>query len=88
MEGKILGIPLILILLVLFIALLVDIPVVLLNITTQKRLSRIENNQVNTMYYVREVEKQVQPTPVVTATPSAALLPTKPAFRTVTRPAQ
>lgn len=73
MEGKIFGIPLIIIILVLFIAGLVDVPLVLLHRQTIRALE-------NLTYTVNESNVRkviVMPTIAVTATPEATIVPTK-----------
>lgn len=77
MDGKILGIPLILIVLVLFIVALVDIPMVVLHSVTAERLNNVENGLINTNVQVKnvqdtltatdeaELEVTVSPTPTV-----------------------
>ena len=73
MEGKILGVPLVLILLVIGIAVLVDVPMYAMHRAEQQ-------TNLNNMFMIREISMTVHknvvvvPTPIVTtATPSPVL---------------
>lgn len=75
-DGKIFGIPLILIMLVVAIALLVNIPLVLLNVATQQRLNVIDARAVNVTNKVGTVQKTLNE--MIDATKSAeTVTPTK-----------
>lgn len=77
MDGKIFGIPLVLILIVFFIAMFVNVPMVLLHMTTQERLERIEINQASTQGQVEKVRQAIVVTPTETVEPTPTVAPTK-----------
>jgi len=82
MESRILGIPLILILLVLAIALLVNVPMILLHKVNQEQFERVYNGQLNHMLQLQRVQMQLVATP--SATPTVEPTPTqRPIQRTV-----
>lgn len=70
MEGKILGIPVIIIVLALVIAALVDVPMILLNVGTQADFIRLNAGEEQTNTTVSEFMNR--PTLAPTATPSAS----------------
>lgn len=77
MDGKIFGIPLLLVLCVLFLAVLVDLPMVLLHMTAMQRIDALNAGQASTYFQLQKLDVNATLTP--TATPSATITvtPTK-----------
>lgn len=76
MEGKIFGIPLIIILLALLIALLVDLPMALFHTVTEKDLNSMNRELMNHSVQLETLRQVVVATPTP-ASPSATPVPTK-----------
>lgn len=76
MDGKIGPIPLILILLVLFIALSICIPMVLLHATTQDKLKVLHDGQVYSNSKLQKISDLLL-TPTATPTAAVEVTPTK-----------
>lgn len=80
MDGKILGVPLIIILVVLAIALLVDVPMVALNSVTAKKQELTDRkvdalliNAINQVTPTATPEAKVKAIPTATPTPKAVI---------------
>lgn len=75
MSGKVLGIPLVFILLVAFLSLAVDVPMAILHKTTQEELRKLQTGQQ--LLYQKMDLLMVTPTVTPTASPTATMTPKK-----------